>query len=203
MLNLVLALLAGVVTIAALCTLPMLPILLGASVGQTSKVRPALIALGFIVSFSAAALLLGFTTRLIDFDPNVLRTAAITLLFGFGLLMIWPAPFEWLSVRIGGLSNGATGLGAGAGHGDIGGFILGTTLGLVWTPCAGPVLGSILTIVATSKDTAPGPACCSWSTPSALLCRCLRSPMAGKPSPRACAALRGYHQGCSRVLEWS
>ena len=38
--------------------------------------------------------------------------------------------------------------------GIIGGFVLGTTLGLVWTPCAGPVLGSILTIVATSKDTA-------------------------------------------------
>jgi cytochrome c biogenesis protein CcdA len=32
--------------------------------------------------------------------------------------------------------------------------VLGTTLGVVWTPCAGPVLGSILTIVATSKDTA-------------------------------------------------
>ena len=30
--------------------------------------------------------------------------------------------------------------------------MLGTTLGLVWTPCAGPVLGSILTIVATAKD---------------------------------------------------
>ena len=36
----------------------------------------------------------------------------------------------------------------------IGGFVLGTTLGLVWTPCAGPVLGSILTVVATSQDTA-------------------------------------------------
>ena len=45
MLDLVLALLAGVVTVAAPCTLPMLPILLGASVGQTGKVRPAMIAL--------------------------------------------------------------------------------------------------------------------------------------------------------------
>ena len=39
-------------------------------------------------------------------------------------------------------------------EGNLGGFLLGTTLGLVWTPCAGPVLGSILTVVATSKDTA-------------------------------------------------
>jgi cytochrome c-type biogenesis protein len=150
MLNLVLALLAGVVTVAAPCTLPMLPILLGASVGQTGKARPAMIALGFVMSFSMVALLLGAITRAFDFDPNDLRTGAAVLLAGFGLLMLWPTPFEWLSVRIGGFSGGA----AASRQGMVGGFVLGTTLGLVWTPCAGPVLGSILTVVATSKDTA-------------------------------------------------
>jgi cytochrome c-type biogenesis protein len=153
MLNLVLALLAGVVTIAAPCTLPMLPILLGASVGQTGKARPAMIALGFVISFSATALLLSAITRIFDFDPNSLRTGAAILLLVFGLLMIWPAPFEWLSIRMSGLIN--TGSGSTAPRpGNIGGLLLGTTLGLVWTPCAGPVLGSILTVVATSKDTA-------------------------------------------------
>jgi cytochrome c-type biogenesis protein len=154
MLNLVLALLAGVVTIAAPCTLPMLPILLGASVGHTSKARPAMIALGFVISFSAVALLLGAITRIFDFDPNILRTGAAILLLGFGLLMIWPTPFEWLSIRIGGLANFGAASDAAVRQGNIGGLVLGTTLGLVWTPCAGPVLGSILTIVATSKDTA-------------------------------------------------
>ena len=150
MLNLVLALLAGVVTVVAPCTLPMLPILLGASVGQTGKARPAMIALGFVMSFSMVALLLGAITRAFDFDPNDLRTGAAILLAGFGLLMIWPAPFEWLAVRIGGFNSSM----ATSREGVIGGFVLGTTLGLVWTPCAGPVLGSILTVVATSKDTA-------------------------------------------------
>ena len=154
MLTLVLALLAGVVTVAAPCMLPMLPILLGASVGQAGKVRPAMIALGFVMSFSMVALLLGAITRVFDFDPNHLRNAAAILLLGFGLLMIWPAPFEWLSARIGGLNVGSSAGNATASKGIIGGFVLGTTLGLVWTPCAGPVLGSILTIVATSKDTA-------------------------------------------------
>jgi len=64
------------------------------------------------------------------------------------------APFEWLSIRIGGLTAGSSAGDATASKGIIGGFVLGTTLGLVWTPCAGPVLGSILTVVATSKDTA-------------------------------------------------
>jgi cytochrome c-type biogenesis protein len=154
MFNLALALLAGIVTIAAPCTLPMLPILLGASVGHTGKARPAMIALGFVLSFSAVALLLGAITRIFDFDPNVLRTAAAILLIGFGLLMIWPTPFEWLSIRIGGMMNSGTANSAATRQGNLGGFVLGTTLGLVWTPCAGPVLGSILTIVATSKDTA-------------------------------------------------
>jgi cytochrome c-type biogenesis protein len=153
MLNLVLALLAGVVTIAAPCTLPVLPILLGASVGQTSKVRPAMIALGFVLSFSATALLLSAITRIFDFDPNTLRNGAVILLLGFGLLMLWPAPFEWLSIRMSGFINAGPSTDPASRQGNIGGFVLGTTLGLVWTPCAGPVLGSILTVVATSKDT--------------------------------------------------
>ncbi|QAU49757.1 cytochrome c biogenesis CcdA family protein [Bradyrhizobium guangzhouense] len=151
MLELLFAILAGILTIAAPCTLPMLPILLGASIGHSSRARPALIALGFIISFSAAALLLGALTKLFDFDPNVLREAAAILLLGFGLLMLWPAPFEWLSIRL----NGWLNLGAVGGaqrEGALGGLVLGTTLGLVWTPCAGPVLGSILTLVATSKN---------------------------------------------------
>jgi cytochrome c biogenesis protein CcdA len=158
MLNLVLALLAGIVTIAAPCTLPMLPILLGASVGLTGKVRPAMIAAGFVMSFSATALALSAITRIFDFDPNSLRNAAIVLLLGFGFLMIWPRPFEWLSVRLNGLI-GSVPAGSAAPRqsnreGNLGGFVLGTTLGLVWTPCAGPVLGSILTVIATSTDTA-------------------------------------------------
>ena len=153
MLNLVLALLAGVVTVAAPCTLPMLPILLGASVGHSHKARPAMIAAGFVLSFSLVALALGAITRIFDFDPNALRSGAAILLLGFGVLMIWPAPFEWLSVRIGGFSGGASAGNNARSQGILGGFVLGTTLGLVWTPCAGPVLGSILTVVATSKDT--------------------------------------------------
>lgn len=154
MLNLVLAVLAGALTIAAPCTLPMLPILLGASLGHTGRIRPAMIALGFVLSFSFVALLLGWLTQAFDFDPNVLRTAAAVLLLGFGVLMIWPAPYHWLTNRIGGYTS--EGSDAVAHPGNLGGFVLGTTLGLVWTPCAGPVLGSILTIVATSKDIAWG-----------------------------------------------
>jgi cytochrome c biogenesis protein CcdA len=154
MLDLVLALAAGMVTVAAPCTLPMLPILLGASVGQTGSIRPALIALGFVLSFSAVAMFLSAIARIFDFDPDVLRTAASVLLLGFGFLMVWPSLFERLAIRFGGLFGGMPAGATASRQGNLGGFVLGTTLGLVWSPCAGPVLGSILTIIATSRDNA-------------------------------------------------
>jgi len=149
--DIVLALLAGVLTIAAPCTLPVLPILLGASIGQHGKTRPAFIALGFVASFAFVALALNALASALHFDPEILRTAGLVLLVVFGALMIFPAVFERIAPRVGNA-------GAIASHGvfaarpNLGGFVLGTTLGLVWTPCAGPVLGAILTAVATSSD---------------------------------------------------
>jgi len=150
MLNAFLALLAGVVTIAAPCTLPVLPILLGSSLGRASTTRPVFIALGFVASFTAVALLLSAITRALDVDPAHLRDAAIVLLIGFGVLMIWPAPFERATAALSGIAGSSTEQSDRAGN--VGGFVLGATLGLVWTPCAGPVLGSILTLIATSPD---------------------------------------------------
>ncbi len=149
---LLLALAAGVLTIAAPCILPMLPILLGASVGQTSRYRPAFITLGFVLTFSTVALIFGAFAESLGASEEVLRDAATLLLLLFGALMVIPRPFQMLTARMGGLVNRAHAAGGNAGGGNRGGFLLGMTLGVIWTPCAGPVLGSILTLVATSKD---------------------------------------------------
>ena len=152
MLTAILAFLAGIATIAAPCTLPVLPILLGASVGGASRFRPAAIALGFVLSFSFVALALNALTRVLDFDPNVLRDGATILLALFGLMMIFPAAYDRLVVAISQPSSGTAVLTNS--RGAAGGFLLGAALGFVWTPCAGPVLASILTLIATSKDLA-------------------------------------------------
>jgi cytochrome c-type biogenesis protein len=151
MLSAVVAFLAGTATVAAPCTLPVLPILLGASVAQTSKTRPLLIALGFVTSFSAVAIVFGAVTDILGFDQNTLRTIAVPVLVGFGLLMLWPRPFEWLLAQASGFIDRPDRTADKSPSGNVSGFLLGTTLGLVWTPCAGPVLASILTIIATSQ----------------------------------------------------
>jgi cytochrome c-type biogenesis protein len=151
MLTAVVALLAGTATVAAPCTVPVLPILLGASVAQTSKARPLLIALGFITSFSSVAIIFGAVTQILGVDQNALRAIAVPILICFGLLMLWPRPFEWLIARAHSVIGHPDRRADQTSVGNVSGFLLGTTLGLVWTPCAGPVLGSILTIIATSQ----------------------------------------------------
>jgi cytochrome c biogenesis protein CcdA len=156
MLSLLFALLAGVLTIATPCTLPVLPVLLGASVGRAGSARPIFIVLGFIVSFALAVLVFSAVTQVLDIDQNTLRTAAVVLLIAFGLTMLWPAPFEWIAAHAGGPINVIAKVPAAATKGNVGGLVVGATLGIVWTPCAGPVLGSILAVIATSTNIAWG-----------------------------------------------
>ena len=73
----VLALFAGVLTIAAPCTLPVLPAMLGASLGRSDKARPAFIALGFVGSFAAAAVFFSVTTHIAGIDQTVLRAVTV------------------------------------------------------------------------------------------------------------------------------
>jgi cytochrome c biogenesis protein CcdA len=125
-------------------------VLFGASIGQTSNARPVFIALGFVASFTIVAIVFSAITQIAGIDPDRLRTVAVGLLLVFGFLMLLPRPFEWLMTRAGNLLNRVHRIPIRGQSGNVGGFVLGTTLGLVWTPCAGPVLASILAVIATA-----------------------------------------------------
>lgn len=152
MIQLLLTVLAGLLTVGAPCILPILPILLGSTIGHRSKSRPLMIAVGFIVTFAVVGISLSFIASNLGLMPDALRKAAIFFLGIFGIFLIWPAPFEKLTASLSGLITSAGQISRKAGEGNLGGFVLGVMLGLIWTPCAGPVLGSILTLVATSTD---------------------------------------------------
>jgi cytochrome c-type biogenesis protein len=147
--SLVLAVAAGMVTVASPCVLPMLPLVLGASIGQRHPARPLAIALGFALSFGLMVLVFSAFAQVLGLSQQGLRQAAAVLLLVFGALMLWPTPFQWLAMRAGGLTGRLAAVGQGAGDGPCGGLLLGLSLGAVWTPCAGPVLAAILTLIAT------------------------------------------------------
>ena len=146
------ALIAGAVTIAGPCILPLLPILLGTSAVRRHPSRPVFIVLGFTLSFTAFVVLFASAGRAIGLDSNLFRSAATVLIGFFGLAMLFPklqtavfAKLEPIVHRMSPKTDPTDG-------GLWSGFILGASLGLVWTPCAGPVLGSILTLVAANQN---------------------------------------------------
>lgn len=151
-----LAFFAGILTVAAPCSLPVLPALLGVSVGQSSTARPMFITMGFVVSFTVAAVFFSVTTQIAGIDQTTLRSAAAILLASFGGLLLWPRPFEWFWLQIGTRFVPGDRIITGFAQGNFGAFALGTALGLVWTPCAGPVLASILTLIATAGTLVSG-----------------------------------------------
>ncbi|MES2979544.1 MAG: cytochrome c biogenesis CcdA family protein [Pseudomonadota bacterium] len=152
MTNPLLAVLAGILTVASPCVLPMLPVVLGASLGKKDRSRPLFIALGFALAFSAFALLFASFSQVLGLKQETLRDAAAVTLLLFGISMIWRRPFDRLTIAVGAGLNRVNALADRAGPGRLGGLLLGTALGALWTPCAGPVLGAILTWVATAPD---------------------------------------------------
>jgi len=144
--------LAGLLTVAAPCTLPLLPVLLGTSLGQKNKLRPVFIVLGFVIVFTFAAIILSLLAKYLGFNANIVRTVGIFILAFFGILLIWSKPFELIAVKLTRIiSKISVRVGLGT-KGNFSALLLGMTLGLVWTPCAGPVLASILTLIALQKD---------------------------------------------------
>jgi cytochrome c biogenesis protein CcdA len=149
-----LALLAGLATVASPCVLPVLPFLLGVSVDQSNRRRPLLIVAGFVLSFSAFALALGAVSSAAQLAQETLRNVAIVLLGVSGLLRIWPRPWDLLVERVRLAWSRLRGTRADAVPRQSGAFVLGLSLGAVWTPCAGPVLASILALVVQAHDPA-------------------------------------------------
>jgi cytochrome c biogenesis protein CcdA len=154
-----LALLAGLLTIASPCILPVMPILLGTSVEQPNRTRPLFIVAGFIITFASFALLLGAVSSSVHVAQQVLRNTGIALLALSGLMRVWPRPYDWLVAkiqeplaRIGAAISPNAQPGNGNADSNLGGFVLGMSLGAVWTPCAGPVLASILVLVVKAQD---------------------------------------------------
>ncbi len=144
-----LAFLAGGLTVLSPCVLPILPILIGRSL-QSHRYGPIALVTGLVGGFAVAGSLLGVTASWLTGVANLLRLVAIGLLLLLGLLAIFPT---W-SYRIFGYLPIARWTKEPPRIGLWGEFWLGTQLGLLWTPCAGPVLGGILVLAAVNHQIA-------------------------------------------------
>jgi cytochrome c-type biogenesis protein len=135
-----LALLAGILTVLSPCILPVLPIIMGRSL-QSHRYAPLILVIGLISGFALTGSLLGIASSWVTGIANTLRGVAI----GMGLLALFPQ-WGYRLARFLPPPKESPGL--------VGEFWLGTQLGILWTPCAGPVLGSILILAAVKHQVA-------------------------------------------------
>jgi cytochrome c biogenesis protein CcdA/thiol-disulfide isomerase/thioredoxin len=133
---LVVAFLGGLITGISPCIVPVLPVVVaGGSTGASWR-RPVLIIAGLVVSFSLTVLLGSAILSALGLPQDFLYWLGISLLLVLALGLIVPAIGNWVErpfSRLGSSRYARSG----------GGFVLGLSLGLVFVPCAGPVLAAI------------------------------------------------------------
>jgi cytochrome c biogenesis protein CcdA/thiol-disulfide isomerase/thioredoxin len=138
---LAIGLVAGFVTALSPCVLPVLPIVLAG--GATGR-RPLAIVAGIVLSFTVFTLFAAWLLDLAGLPQDLLRNLAIALLFLVALSLLVPQVADWLARPLQVLTRRS-----GGDRG--GGFLLGASLGLVFVPCAGPVLAAV-TVIAARRD---------------------------------------------------
>ena len=156
------ALLGGLISFASPCVLPIVPPYLaymgGVSMDDMSATaqarrRVVLAALFFVLGLSTVFILLGFTASsfgrlfLSNQDWFVSGAGILVMVFGAHFLGV---------IRIGLLDREARIEGGDRGGSAFGAYILGLAFAFGWTPCLGPILGTILALAADTANPAKG-----------------------------------------------
>jgi cytochrome c biogenesis protein CcdA/thiol-disulfide isomerase/thioredoxin len=133
---------AGVITAISPCVLPVLPILLAS--GASGR-KPLRVIAGLVVSFSVFTLFATWILDQLGLPQDTLRNLAIAFLFVLAVILLVPQAALVVERPLAAFSRlrpkGADG----------GGFFFGATLGLVFVPCAGPVLATVTVVAANNS----------------------------------------------------
>ncbi|MGU8080573.1 MULTISPECIES: cytochrome c biogenesis protein DipZ [Burkholderia] len=146
MLLIVLAYLGGVLTILSPCILPVLPFVFARADQPFVRTGLPLLA-GMALTFAVVATLAAVGGGWVAQANQAGRWIAIVLLAVFGLTLLMPRFAEHLTRPLVAAGNRLTGLAQRDGRpaGPASSLLLGVATGLLWAPCAGPILGLVLT----------------------------------------------------------
>jgi len=143
---------AGAATALSPCVLPVLPIALSA--GATGgRRRPLGIVAGLAVSFTFATVALVYVISALGLPNDLLRKLAIAVLLGFGIVLMIPPLAARLEAWMSQFASRA-GVVRTSGDGFWSGTAIGASLGLVYAPCAGPILAGVITVSASQSFSA-------------------------------------------------
>src|ERR1700683_1444628 len=144
MILLLLAFLGGVLTIISPCILPVLPFVFAKADQPFRKSGLPLLA-GMAITFAAFAALAtaggGWIVRANQYGRDI----SLVVLAIFGLTLLWPALADRLSRPFVHLGSSLAQSNSEPNPSVSRSLLLGVATGLLWAPCAGPILGLVLT----------------------------------------------------------
>ena len=142
---------AGAGTAVSPCVLPVLPLALSA--GATGgRRRPLGIVTGLALSFTFATVALVYVIAALGLPNDLVRNVAIGVLLAFGVSLVVPSLAARVEARLGRLTA-RTPVRTG-GDGFASGVLVGAGLGLVYAPCAGPILAAVTAVSASNGPSA-------------------------------------------------
>lgn len=145
--QILLALLAGGLTILNPCVLPILPIVFATAITK-HRFGPLALAGGLVVSFVAIILFVYLVGFGIGIDTETFRVIGAVLLILAGVVLVVPPIQAQVVAAAGPVANWTQRrFGNAEGAGWRGQFGIGLMLGLVWSPCSGPTLGAATALV--------------------------------------------------------
>lgn len=150
--ELILAYLAGILTLINPCVLPVLPIVLATSLHRDRR-APIALAAGMSLSFVALGLGVTALGPALGIDGDTLARVAALVMVGFGAVMLVPVLSGAFSTATAGLAARADARIDTASEAGLGGqFLSGALLGAVWSPCIGPTLGAAIALASTGES---------------------------------------------------
>jgi cytochrome c biogenesis protein CcdA len=144
---LVLAFVAGLLTILSPCVLPLAPIVIAGARAEDPR-GPIALAAGLATSFALVGGALAVAGVELGSSP-VARAAVAVLMLAAGLALVVPAFANALEYRMAGVATWAERRSGDLPGGLIGQFALGALLAVAWAPCVGPTLGAALSLAAS------------------------------------------------------
>jgi cytochrome c-type biogenesis protein len=151
-----LSLAAGSLTTLSPCVLPLLPLVVGGSL-QGHRLAPVAMGAGMTLSFALIGMALGALGPALGIDGDTVRVAGAAMLIAFSIVMLLPALGDRFSRWMLPIANQAHGVSSRLdGRTLASALLLGGVLGLVWSPCSGPLLGAALSLVASEGGVARG-----------------------------------------------
>ncbi|WP_101950266.1 cytochrome c biogenesis protein DipZ [Mycobacterium sp. 3519A] len=137
--------LGGLITGISPCILPVLPVIFfSGTQSDGAKARPYRVIAGLVLSFSVVTLIGSALLSLLRLPQDAIRWVALAALVAIGVGLIFPKFEALLEKPFSRLPQKQFGSGSS-------GFGLGLALGVLYVPCAGPVLAAI--VIAGATDT--------------------------------------------------